>query len=241
MGGSSSNNGVRFISDRYSIQFKMNRDGTYTATYKKNREISAAGKFFRKIPLLKGLYVLFEMSKPLFGMIALFIVFDIFERDEKKLTDIHPALPVIITAGMIFYIALKLKNIVYNAKLTWQFHGAEHKTIEAYQNNRELTLENVRKCPRIAKRCGTNLAVFLLFFAIALYAVPFYDSLKFLLSFILAYELFDLEKGDELPIIKVFYKVGFWCQQHLFTSEPTDRQIEVSIDTMKKLIALENE
>ena len=38
----------------------------------------------------------------------------------------------------------------------FQYHGAEHKTIHAYENNLPLTVENVRAQSRLHPRCGTN-------------------------------------------------------------------------------------
>ena len=60
-------------------------------------------------------------------------------------------------------------------------------------------------------------------------------------AFVLGYELFDLENGDKYPIIKLFFMFGQWCQQKVFTREPTDNQIIASIETLKKLIELENQ
>ena len=121
------------------------------------------------------------------------------------------------------------------------FHGAEHKTIYACENNIELTLENVRKCPRIAKRCGTNLVVFLVLFYIVIAFLTNYASIKLVVSFVLAYELFDIENGDEIPFLKMFFKFGYWCQQNLFTREPSDIQLIASIETVKELQKLESE
>jgi len=124
---------------------------------------------------------------------------------------------------------------------TWSFHGAEHKAIYAHENGIELTLEKVRGCPRIARRCGTNLVVFVVFFFVILWFITNYISIMYIGAFVLGYELFDLENGDKYPIIKLFFMFGQWCQQKVFTREPTDNQIIASIETLKKLIELENQ
>jgi len=38
----------------------------------------------------------------------------------------------------------------------WQYHGAEHKTIHCYENEEELTVENVKKYSTRHPRCGTS-------------------------------------------------------------------------------------
>ena len=38
----------------------------------------------------------------------------------------------------------------------FQYHGAEHKTIHCYENEDELTVENVKKYPILHARCGTS-------------------------------------------------------------------------------------
>jgi uncharacterized protein YqhQ len=80
----------------------------------------------------------------------------------------------------------------------------------------------------------------LMFFAVCAALIP-YLSVMLVLSFVLAYELFDLDDGDKIPVINLFFKFGYWCQQHLFTLEPTDEQIIASIETVNTLIGLEKQ
>jgi uncharacterized protein YqhQ len=127
-------------------------------------------------------------------------------------------------------------TILYRVKETWRYHGAEHKTIYAYENNIELTLGNVRACPRVAKRCGTNLVVFLILFYTPLAFFIEYESVKLVIAFMLAYELFDLDNGGKIPVIKLFFKLGNWFQHRVFTAEPTDEQLTAAIETMKALV-----
>jgi len=66
-----------------------------------------------------------------------------------------------------------------------------------------------------------------------------YQSIKLIGAFVLAYEVFDLKNGDKIPVLRLFFKLGHWCQQRLFTREPTDGQLTASIETIKTLIDLE--
>ena len=47
-------------------------------------------------------------------------------------------------------------------KRVFQYHGAEHKTIACFESGKELTVENVRPCTRLHKRCGTSFLLFVM-------------------------------------------------------------------------------
>ena len=47
-------------------------------------------------------------------------------------------------------------------KRVFMYHGAEHKTIFCYENEEELTVENVKKQSRFHPRCGTSFMVLML-------------------------------------------------------------------------------
>ena len=244
VGGSASNNGVEFVSDNYSAKFVMGKDtDNYVISTKKLLQIKRAKRIIKKIPILRGLYTLLSSDKIIASAIAVVIFIDFFplENLHKGNETVFTIIMIVLNIIMWANFAYVFKTIIFRIKSTWAYHGAEHKTIYAYDSDMELTLENVRGCPRISKRCGTNLIVFLVVFFVILNFFIGYHSIRFLASFALAYELFDLEKGDKMPIIRIFFKLGYFCQQKLFTREPSDIQLTASIDTLNKLIELECE
>ncbi|MCL2096982.1 MAG: DUF1385 domain-containing protein [Oscillospiraceae bacterium] len=243
IGGSARNDGVNFVSDNYTAKFVMKKDGGYSITTGTRIHVKESVKdVFRKIPFVKGLYSLFfGVNRILAISVAVNLFMDITRgRLEDSSARVQTA---VLAAATVFLIALFvyiIKKILYKIKETWRYHGAEHKTILAYENDMELSLENVRSRPRTAKRCGTNMIVFVVLFLTAFSFFIDYVSVRFILAWVFAYELFDLEKGDKLPVINIFFKLGYWCQQRLFTLEPTDIQLIASIETINKLIELEN-
>ena len=240
IGGSAFNGGVNFISDDYIARFVMGKDGSYEVFTEKRLKITGIRKHVRKIPLIKGLFSMFSGNRWMAVIIAVSILNDLVSYNDKiGSSAVSLPLLVVVCIVTILLLAYAIRHMFYRIKDTWRYHGAEHKTIYAYDHNMELTLENVRKCPRVAKRCGTNLVVFIAFFYAALSFFMEYDSAKLVLAYVLAYELFDLEKGDGLPVVKLFFKLGYWCQQHIFTLEPKDDQITASIEAMNKLIGLQ--
>lgn len=89
IGGSSSGDGVKFISDNYTAKFVMRKDNSYNITVNKRVQIEKSGKLrkaLRRIPLIKGLYSLVDGSP--FGIfffaLCLFVDFAPIDRLEDN-------------------------------------------------------------------------------------------------------------------------------------------------------------
>jgi len=236
IGGRASNSGVSFVSDDYSAKFVMHKDNTYTVSVEKLKDLSKIRKTVKKIPLVKGLFSMIMSGRIIVAIMILAIVSDLAGHSESVgELEVHLLLYIITAIGLSFCMIYIFMTVIVRAKQTRKFHGAEHKTIYAYENKIELTLENVRACPRVARRCGTNFGVFFILFCILFSIFLDYVSVSLILSYILSYELFDLKNGEKVPVIKWFIKLGGFFQQKLFTAEPTDDQILAAIETIKKL------
>ena len=129
-------------------------------------------------------------------------------------------------------------------KRVFMYHGAEHKTIFCYENNEELTVENVRKYKRFHPRCGTSFLVIMLLVGIIIgLFIPFANPLlrtavKLLLLPItvgFGYELIKLCSRRENFVKKIIAAPGMWAQR-ITTREPDDSMIEVAIAAMKEVI-----
>ena len=239
VGGNAFSKGINFASSNYNVKFTIDKNNNVIISEHKKKTMGYTSRRLRKIPLLKGLVSLLS-NRLMFVLIIVSAALDMgmFFTEDVRNDDID--LMIIVILGVIFliYIIFILKNICFNLKNILQYHAAEHKTIYAYENNIEMTMENIRKCPRTAKRCGTNLCVFLIIFAVPTSLLIPFASLSVIVSFMLAYELFDLNKGDKYPLLKIFFKFGYFCQEKFLTKEPTDIQINASIIAFKKLIEL---
>ena len=244
IGGSASNDGVEFETDDFIAQFIMDESGKYEVTHKKRLPIGRVRELLSHIPIIKGFSIMLDgkpiLTLPILGLIALD-----FTSAAESSTNIssHIVLMIVFVTCALLLISFIyiIKNVLYKIKKTWMFHGAEHKTIYTYDKGFDLTLENVRASPRIARRCGTNIAVFYVLFFALLWFVVDYQSIRLVGAFVLAYEMFDLKSGDKIPVLKMFFRFGHWCQQRIFTIEPTDLQLVASIETINKLIEIELE
>lgn len=126
----------------------------------------------------------------------------------------------------------------------FEYHGAEHKTIFCYENNEELTVENVRGHRRFHPRCGTSFIVLMLFIGIIVgLFIPFTNpfvrtAVKILcipLVMGIGYELIRYCGRNDNVLTHIISAPGLWVQR-ITTKEPDDSMIEVAIAAMKAVI-----
>ncbi|MEH6940363.1 DUF1385 domain-containing protein [Bacillus sp. JJ722] len=135
-------------------------------------------------------------------------------------------------------------------KRVFQYHGAEHKVINAYENNLELTVENVQSQSRLHYRCGSSFILFTIIVGIFVYMLVPTDPLWVrvlnriaLIPVVLgiAFEVLQItNKVRDIPILRFLGYPGLWLQL-LTTNKPTDDQVEVAIHSFNRLLELENE
>ena len=162
---------------------------------------------------------------------------------------------------LIFIAYLALILFLKDIRRLYMYHGAEHKTINAFEHGVELTPENVKKCSRIHDRCGTSLLFIVLFINIvvisavnwAFYTYVLYVDnriLRFLLNIGIEFVLLPVIAGVSYEILKflarfdnafvnIFKAPGKLVQKVLTTREPTDDMIEVAIAAFNKVLEMD--
>ncbi len=151
---------------------------------------------------------------------------------------------LVITAYMVFL------SRVPEMRRVFQYHGAEHKTIYAYEAAQPLTLENVRAQSTLHPRCGTTFLIVvvavsvLVFIAVAPFVTFMTGPLGQLQVFALRLALLPVIAGVAYELqrltarycttgpMRVFLWPGFLFQK-ITTREPDDAQLEVAIVAMK--------
>ncbi|MCE5323912.1 DUF1385 domain-containing protein [bacterium] len=83
-----------------------------------------------------------------------------------ELTAIEGMVKIVIFIGYVFAISF-MKDI----RRVFQYHGAEHKTINAYESGVELTVDNVKQYSKVHVRCGTSFIFVVLIVNIIVYAL----------------------------------------------------------------------
>lgn len=140
----------------------------------------------------------------------------------------------------------KLKDI----KRVFMYHGAEHKTINCFEHEMELTVENVRKCSRIHDRCGTSFMFLVFFVSVVVFSFVGWSDNTWLrllsrLALLpvvagLSYEVLKLLAKSDSPVLKPIKAPGAWLQK-LTTKEPDDSMIEVAIASFNAVLTLQND
>lgn len=135
-------------------------------------------------------------------------------------------------------------------KRLFQYHGAEHKVISAYEAGAELTVSNVQKFTRLHYRCGSSFIVFSVLVGVIVYSFFHWDSLWeriylriLLLPVVLgvSYEALRFTNAlRDLPVLRFLGYPGLWLQK-LTTKEPTDDQVAVSIASFNRMLELDGQ
>jgi len=146
----------------------------------------------------------------------------------------------------VFLIYIWSISRMNDIKRVFQYHGAEHKSIFAYEAGDELTVENVRRYSRLHPRCGTSFLLIVMLVSIAVFSLipklwPFYlkaGSRIVLLPLIagISYEFLKWSaKNESNPLVKLIITPGL-ALQRLTTGEPDDAQLEVAIRSLNEAL-----
>lgn len=146
----------------------------------------------------------------------------------------------------IFLLYMKCVTKMKDIERTFQYHGAEHKTINCLEQDRELTVENVRECTRLHKSCGTSFLFVVMIVSILVFSV-FTTQILWIRTLVrivmvpvvagISYEFIRwARKTEDSKIAGFLSKPGMWLQKEFTTIEPDDKQIEVAIAAVKGVL-----
>ncbi len=141
----------------------------------------------------------------------------------------------------VFLLYVVLIGRFPDIKRVFQYHGAEHKVINAYEAGEVLVVERVQRYSTFHPRCGTSFLLIVLVMSIFLFSLLGHQVLwwritsRILLLPVLAgisYEVLKLSaKYAENALCRALISPGRWLQG-LTTGEPDDSQVEVAISAM---------
>jgi len=126
-------------------------------------------------------------------------------------------------------------------KRVFMYHGAEHKSINCVESGYDLTVENVRKCSREHKRCGTSFLLIVMVISIFFFMFIRFDKTIFMIlgRLILipliagiSYEFIRLAGRTDNKVIAAISRPGLALQK-LTTREPDDSMIECAIASVE--------
>lgn len=150
----------------------------------------------------------------------------------------------------IFILYILVISMLPDLRRVFQYHGAEHKAINALEAGEELTPENVQRFSLIHPRCGTAFLLWVMVIAIFVFAFigqpswPWLIASRILLLPViagLAYEVIRFAgKHTDNRFLMTLLAPGLWLQR-LTTREPSLDQLEVSIRALREVLRLEGQ
>lgn len=149
---------------------------------------------------------------------------------------------------ILLLIYIYLVSLTPLIKRVFQYHGAEHKVINAYESNLPLTVENVQAQTRLHYRCGSSFILFTVIVGMFIYLLVPTEPLWarvinriLLIPLVLGISFEVLQITNlvrKVPVLRVLGYPGLWLQL-LTTKEPTDDQVEIAIASFDELLRLE--
>ena len=150
---------------------------------------------------------------------------------------------------MVFFIVMIFSmSFLRDIRRVFEYHGAEHKTVFAWEKGDELTPENADRQRRQHPRCGTSFLMVVMLVAIVLFSVINFEATW--LNLVVRIALMPLVAGLSYEVIRYAAKKessavfkamtlpGLWLQ-NITTQEPDDQQLEVAIRALKESLKLE--
>ena len=143
-----------------------------------------------------------------------------------------------IIRTIIFLLYLSLITLWKDIRRVFKYHGAEHQTIFAFEDGKDLNVKNASQYLQYHPRCGTSFIITVLLVSIIVFMFLGRPDtiLERLIRFAfipviggLSYEAIKLsDKKKDNPIVKMFIKPGLWLQR-ITALKPDESMLEVAI------------
>ncbi|WP_309862453.1 DUF1385 domain-containing protein [Desmospora profundinema] len=226
---------LQFASDRYDLE--PGEEPEEEASHSKMEMILGVA--------LVGILSLI-IGKAIFTALPAFLASVLFDRWVSNLILQNLIEGAIKTLLLLGYLWLLSQTPV--VKRLFQYHGAEHKVINAYESGVKLTVENVQKQSTLHYRCGSSFIILTILVGVVVYSFFSYDNVwdRILTRLMLipvviglSYELLRLTNAlRDVPVLTYLGYPGLWLQK-LTTRQPDDDQVEVAIAAFNRMVELD--
>lgn len=237
--------GLIILVEMMVIGFRALSKSSEIVEQSEDNNLSNIEKFFSY--LFSTFFILFVLS--IFLLLPLFLSDRIiFVEDNFVINNIIEGLVrLVFFIGYVYLIGLN-KDI----KRVFAYHGAEHKTIAAYEDNQSLNSNSIEKIQEYKKehpRCGTSFIMTVILVSIILHVfIPrepillLYSSRLFLFPIIagISYELIRFSSITSENYLSKLLSYPNILMQKLTTAEPEEEMVEVAIAAINESIRLDN-
>ena len=145
---------------------------------------------------------------------------------------------------IFFVIYIVIISRMKEIQTTFEYHGAEHKTIHCYENGMPLTPKEAAKFETLHPRCGTSFLMFVMIIALLVFSLLGWPDLAMrILSRIvfipliagLSYELLRFAGSTDTALVRILSVPGLLLQK-LTTLKPDEEQLEVAIAALNAVL-----
>ena len=159
----------------------------------------------------------------------------------------HPVLRSLIEGLIriiIFVAYVWLVSLLPDIKRTYEYHGAEHKSVACFEKGLELTPENAKTCTRFHPRCGTSFVFVMLILSIIINSFLIWDNTWIRVASKLitvpvvvgiGYEFIRYAGSHCNLFTRIASAPGLWMQR-ITTREPDEGQLEVALTALRHAI-----
>lgn len=220
---------------------------------KDNNGVKKEKKPQSKLALTATLIFSLALGVGLFFFLPLFAATQFFDVAQKPMefNIVSGAIRITILLAYLYAIS-KMKDV----HRLFQYHGAEHKAVFAFEQNAPLTVPSAITYTRFHPRCGTSFVLQVMLIAILLFSIMDTILLQFIdeltlpirlathIPFIpvlggISYEFLKYSaKHSNTTVGKIFVAPGLWLQK-ITTEEPDESMMEVSLAALKAALQRE--
>ena len=184
--------------------------------------------------------ILLSIALAVFAVGGLFIALPLWLAGFLASTPLYVNIIEGILRAVIFIAYVAIIGLWSDIREVFKYHGAEHKTINAFESGQKMTPENIMKCSRIHPRCGTSFLLIAVIVSIIVFSPvkTFIAGESFILQVLARIILIPVVIGISYEIIRLAANSGkfgfciiapFLTLQFLTTREPNINQAEVAL------------
>ncbi len=236
---------MQYSSEKYDLD-QEEEEGAEPSLSSANSAKSSRWELILSVTIISVLSLI--ISKAIFTALPAYLASILFDQSVQNLilqNLIEGAIKTVLLLG--YLLAISQTPLI---KRIYQYHGAEHKVINAFEHGETLNVENVQKYSTLHYRCGSSFIVFTIIVGVIVYSFFSYDNvwerigIRLLLIPVvigLSYEVLRLANWlRNRPVLKYMGYPGLWLQK-LTTKEPTDDQVKVAITAFERMRELDAE
>ena len=188
--------------------------------------------------------LILSVAVAIFAVVGLFIALPLWLSDLGMrawgLTQVGKNVLEGVVRGTVFIGYVAGIGLWSEIRQVFRYHGAEHKTINAFESGAEMTPESIRGYSRIHPRCGTSFLLIVVAVSIVVFSIAGHGSILWRIGSRVI--LLPVVIGISYEIIKGASCAGFWGKvfmapamsfQYLTTREPDLGQIEVALTSLE--------